>query len=241
MWLIYSMQVSLFLHIIPEYIHIFVPSRYEFKNTVVVKTGLLHSWSSQTATSASSLLWTWQPPKCCFSSPRMHGCMMQKFSAKQLQQLLSLVCYVRLRCHIKKAHLVIYNLFVPFKKCLGGHRFHRNEEVEIAVWQGCYHNSQIYFVMKFFNNFYMVRPSNYEVMKGPCQSKLYLQVTPSLRRGWLVMNVLHAQCKSNIFLVLDLISWIQCYPKYNTKLIKNSHHRSQWSDYCEISVCVNYV
>jgi hypothetical protein len=43
MQLIYSTKVPLFFNTIPEHIDAFVPSWHEFKNSVAVEIGLLHS------------------------------------------------------------------------------------------------------------------------------------------------------------------------------------------------------
>jgi hypothetical protein len=49
--------------------------------------------------------------------------------------IVSSMCYVGLQCLAERSHFKTGDMFLLLNLHLGGHQFHNNKEVEMAVWQ----------------------------------------------------------------------------------------------------------
>jgi len=78
-------------------------------------------------------MWNWQPPKHYIGTNNgMNGPEIP--SEMTATAVLSSMCCVGLQCLAERSHFKTGDMFPLLNPHLGGHQFHNNKEVEMAVW-----------------------------------------------------------------------------------------------------------
>ena len=117
-----------------KHINAFAPFWPDVKTFVTLEIGSCFFTHSQRDIYVSLLLWNWQPPKHYISSPNNGMDGPEIPSEMTATAVVSSMCCVGLQCLAERSLLKTGDMFQLLNPHLGGHQFHNNMEVEMAVW-----------------------------------------------------------------------------------------------------------